>query len=313
MTADSNDTRVADAPAGNWVDRRAPAAWLPYMRLARFDRPIGWRLLLWPCWWSAALAAIAAGWPYPNPWHIALFMIGAIVMRGAGCTWNDIVDRDYDGRVERTRSRPIPSGAVTARQAAVFMVALGLVGFLVLIQFNTYAILLGVASLVTIVIYPLMKRFTWWPQFFLGLAFNWGTLMGWAAAFGRIDAPAILLYVGGIAWTIGYDTIYAHQDKEDDALIGVKSTARLFAGNSQLWISVFYAIAIVLFGGAIITSGGGVLALTGLAGAALHAAWQVATIDIDDPDRCLMLFKSNRGFGWILFVGLLAEAAMGAV
>src|SRR5882757_9646670 len=218
--------RVADA-TGNWVDRSAPQWARPYLRLTRLDRPIGWWLLLLPCWWSAALAADASGAWGPDPWHIVLLLIGAIVMRGAGCTWNDLVDRDIDGKVERTRSRPIPSGQVTVLQAAVFLMVQALVGLIVLVQFNSFAIATGIASLAIVVVYPFMKRVTYWPQAGLGLAFSWGALMGWAAAFGRLDPPAYLLYAGAIAWVIGYDTIYAHQDREDDALIGIKSTALL--------------------------------------------------------------------------------------
>src|SRR5882757_5338783 len=224
-----SDGRVADS-TGNWVDTLAPSWFRPYLRLARADRPIGAWLLLLPCWWSAALAAIATGQPIPDPSHLALFFVGAFVMRGAGCTWNDIVDRDLDAKVARTRSRPIPSGQVSVKAAAVFLVAQALVGLAVLLQFNRFTILVGISSLGIVAIYPLMKRFVSWPQLVLGLAFSWGALMGWAAVFSRLEAPALLLYAGSIAWVIGYDTIYAHQDREDDALIGVKSTARLFAG-----------------------------------------------------------------------------------
>src|SRR5947207_15065440 len=224
--------RVADS-TGNWVDTLAPAWARPYLRLARAGRPMGALLLLLPGWWSAGLAAIAAGHPYPNPWHVFLFFVGAFVMRGAGCTWNDIVDCDLDRQVARTRSRPIPSGQVSVKAAAVFLVVQALVGLLVLLQFNGFTILLGIASLTIVAVYPLAKRVTWWPQIVLGLAFSWGALMGWTAVFARLDAPALLLYAGSIAWVIGYDTIYAHQDREDDALIGVKSTARLFGSRTR--------------------------------------------------------------------------------
>ena len=204
--------RVADA-TGNWVDTVAPGWMRPYLRMTRLDRPIGWWLLLLPCWWSVALAAIPLGAWGPNLWHLFLMLVGAIVMRGAGCTWNDLVDRDIDGRVERTRSRPIPSGQITAKAAVVFLIAQALVGLIVLLQFNTFAIGTGIASLGVVAIYPFMKRITYWPQIFLGLAFSWGALMGWAGAFGRLDAPAFLLYAGSIAWVIHYDTIYACQDR----------------------------------------------------------------------------------------------------
>ncbi len=299
--------RVADA-TGNWVDTLAPAWLRPYLRLTRLDRPIGWWLLLLPCWWSAALAAIPAGWWGPDPWHVLAFLIGAIVMRGAGCTWNDLVDRDIDGRVERTRSRPIPSGQVSVRAAAVFLVAQALVGLLVLVQFNRFAILMGIASLGVVAIYPFMKRFTYWPQIFLGLAFSWGALMGWAAVFGRLDLPAVLLYAGSIAWVIHYDTIYAHQDREDDALVGLKSTALLFGGNTRPMLALFSIAAVILIGLAGWSAGAGMVFAIGLAAFAAHLAWQIARIDIADSALCLRLFKSNRDAGLILFVALILDA-----
>src|SRR5580704_5668308 len=213
--------RVADS-TGNWVDSLAPAWTRPYLRLSRLDRPIGSWLLLLPCWWSLGLAAVRSGAPVDLR-DTVLFLVGAFAMRGAGCTWNDIVDRDLDARVERTRSRPIPSGQVGVKGAAVFLVLQALLGLLVLLQFNRFTVLVGLASLAVVAIYPFMKRVTYWPQIVLGLAFSWGALMGWPAAFGRLDLPALLLYAGSIAWVIGYDTIYAHQDREDDALIGIKS------------------------------------------------------------------------------------------
>lgn len=299
---------VADAVGGNWVDTRAPDWLKPYGRLARWDRPIGWWLLLWPCWWSAALAAGAAGNPLPDLWHVVLFLIGAVAMRGAGCTYNDLVDRDIDGLVERTRLRPIPSGQVTTRQAKIFLVLQSLVGLLVLLQFNWFAIALGASSLLVVAIYPFMKRFTDWPQAVLGLAFSWGALMGWAAEFGRLDLAPVLLYVGGVAWTIAYDTIYAHQDKEDDAIVGVRSTALLFGPRTRIYLTGFFGTAVLLFLMALVLAGAGPLAYAGLAGAALHMAWQVRRIDVADPDNCLMLFRANRTLGWILFAGLVADS-----
>jgi 4-hydroxybenzoate polyprenyltransferase len=296
--------RVADS-TGNWVDSFAPVSTRPYLRLARLDRPIGSWLLLMPCWWSAALADLAAHAAVPSVWHMILFFIGAFAMRGAGCTWNDIVDRDLDARVERTRSRPIPSGQVTVGQAAAFLIAQALVGLLVLIQFNTFAIATGIASLVIVVVYPFMKRITYWPQIVLGLAFSWGALMGWAAAFGRLDLPAFVLYAGSIAWVIGYDTIYAHQDREDDALIGIKSTALLFGERTKPILSVFFSLAVVLIGYTGYLVGSGPVFFAGLLAFAAHLAWQVRRLDIRDPDLCLVLFKSNRDAGLILFVGLL--------
>jgi 4-hydroxybenzoate polyprenyltransferase len=303
----SEGGRVADS-TGNWVDTFAPLPIRPYLRLARADRPIGAWLLLLPCWWSAGLAAIAAGHPYPNPWHLALFFVGAFVMRGAGCTWNDILDRDLDAKVARTRSRPIPAGRVSVTAAAVFLAAQALVGLLVLLQFNRFTILLGIASLCIVAIYPLMKRVVWWPQIVLGLAFSWGALMGYAAVFGRLDASALLLYAGSIAWVIGYDTIYAHQDREDDALIGVKSTARLFGTRTRPVLLGFYALAVLLIGLAGAAVGAGPVFVVGCILFGAHLGWQIDRLDIDDPDQCLRLFKSNRDAGLILFAALIGDA-----
>jgi 4-hydroxybenzoate polyprenyltransferase len=299
--------RVADS-TGNWVDTLAPPWLRPYLRLARADRPIGAWLLLLPCWWSAGLAAVAAGHPYPNPWHVVLFFIGAFVMRGAGCTWNDIVDRNLDAQVARTRSRPIPSGQVSVRAAAIFLLVQALVGLLVLAQFNRFTIILGIASLAIVAFYPLAKRVTWWPQIVLGLAFSWGALMGWAAVFSRLDAPALLLYAGSIAWVIGYDTIYAHQDREDDALIGVKSTARLFGQRTRLAMVCFYAVAVLLIGLSGAAAGAGPVFVVGCIFFGAHLGWQIERLDIDDPELCLRLFKSNRDAGLILFAALIGDA-----
>ena len=303
------DIPVADRVRGHWADRWIPLAARPYARMARLERPIGWWLLLWPCWWSSVLATDAAG-ARPNLWHLALFLVGAIAMRGAGCTYNDIVDRDLDAQVARTRSRPIPSGQVTVRQAQVFLAALAAVGLVVLLQFNWFTVALGVLSLATIAIYPFLKRVTWWPQLGLGIAFSWGALMGWAAVFGRLDAPPLALYAGAILWTIGYDTIYAHQDKEDDALIGVRSTARLFGDNTKPALALLYAGASALFTAAYFFAGAGILSYLGLTAGALHMLWQVRTLRADDPDTCLMLFRSNRDYGWIVFAGLVGDAVV---
>jgi 4-hydroxybenzoate polyprenyltransferase len=301
--------RVADA-TGNWVDTVAPVWLRPYLRLTRLDRPIGWWLLLMPCWWSAALAAIPAGRWGPDPWHVLLFLVGAIVMRGAGCTWNDLVDRDIDARVERTRSRPIPSGQVSVAAAAVFLVLQALLGFAVLLQFNRFAVGLGFASLAVVVIYPFMKRVTYWPQIFLGLAFSWGALMGWAAAYGRLDLPAYLLYAGSIAWVVHYDTIYAHQDREDDALLGLKSTALLFGARTRPALALFSTAAVALIALAGWSAGASIVFALGLAAFAAHLAWQIARMDIADPDLCLRLFKSNRDAGLILFAALILDATL---
>jgi 4-hydroxybenzoate polyprenyltransferase len=300
---------VADS-TGNWVDTLAPAWLRPYLRLARLDRPIGSWLLLLPCWWSSALAAVAAHARAPSLVHLVLFFIGAFAMRGAGCTWNDIVDRDLDASVERTRSRPIPSGQVSVIQAALFLVLQALIGFLLLITFNGFAIALGIASLAIVAVYPFMKRITYWPQIVLGLAFSWGALMGWAAAFGNLAAPALLLYAGSISWVIGYDTIYAHQDREDDALIGIKSTALLFGPRTKPMLILFYALAVILIGAAGFLAGAGWPFALGLAAFAAHLGWQVARLDTADPDNCLAVFKSDRDAGLILFAGLLLDAAL---
>jgi 4-hydroxybenzoate polyprenyltransferase len=307
-----NSPALPDAPRGNWVDRWLPERWKPYARMARLDRPIGWELLLLPCLWSAALAAIAGGRAWPDPWHLLLFLIGAVVMRGAGCTYNDIVDRDIDAKVARTRARPIPSGAVSVGAAKLFLAAQALIGLVVLLQFNRFTIVLGIASLLTVAVYPFLKRVTDWPQLGLGLSFSWGALMGWAAAFGSLSLAPVLLYLGGIAWTIGYDTIYAHQDKEDDALVGVRSTARLFGARTGPWLAGFYGLASLLFAAAFAAAGAGPAAFAGLALGAAQLAWQVARLDTDNPDNCLRLFRSNRDYGLILFAGLLADAWLGA-
>ena len=303
--------RVADA-TGNWVDTLAPPWSRPYLRLARLDRPIGSWLLLLPCWWSAALAAGLAHDLSRLPIVIALFFVGAFTMRGAGCTWNDITDRDLDAMVERTRSRPIPAGQVSVPQAFVFLVVQALIGLAVLLQFNRFAVATGIASLAIVAVYPFMKRITWWPQVVLGLAFSWGALMGWAAWFGRLDPPAYLLYAGAIAWVIGYDTIYAHQDREDDALIGIKSTALLFGARTHLALAVFYSIAVVLIGAALALGAARWPAWLGLIAFAAHLAWQIVRLKIDNPALCLRVFKSNRDAGLLLFAGLLVDAWMGA-
>jgi 4-hydroxybenzoate polyprenyltransferase len=303
--------RVADA-TGNWVDTHAPSWSRPYLRLARFDRPIGSWLLLMPCWWSAALASGILHDIGRLPLVVALFFVGAFVMRGAGCTWNDITDRKLDALVERTRSRPIPAGQVSVPQAVTFLVVQALIGLLVLLQFNRFAIMTGIASLLIVAIYPFMKRITYWPQIVLGLAFSWGALMGFAVLLGRIDAAALWLYAGSISWVIGYDTIYAHQDAEDDALIGIKSTALLFGARTRPALTAFYALAVVLIGTALALAKAGVLGWIALAMFAAHLAWQIVRLDISDTALCLRVFKSNRDAGLLLFAGLLADAVMRA-
>jgi 4-hydroxybenzoate polyprenyltransferase len=305
---------VADAVLGNWVDRLAPPAARPFLRLSRADRPIGTWLLLIPCWWGLLLAA-AAGPVGLRPFDLWIALgcaAGAALMRGAGCTWNDLTDRDIDARVARTRSRPLPSGQVTPRGAAAWMVAQALAAFLILITFPPDAIALGIASLALVAVYPFAKRFTWWPQVFLGLAFNWGVLLAWAAHGGGLAAAPLLLYAAGIAWTLFYDTIYAHQDREDDALIGVKSTARLFGPRTRPWLAGFLLAAAALAALAVAPLAGAAraAALAGILGFAAHLAWQLRRLDIDDPARCLALFRSNRDAGLILAAGLLLAAIL---
>lgn len=303
---------LPDAVAGHWVDRTAPSAVRPFLRLARIDRPIGWWLLLLPCWWSAAVAAIAAGRPTPDPLHCALFLVGAIAMRGAGAAYNDIVDRDLDARVARTRHRPLPSGEVSVRAALLFLLLLCGVGLLVLVQFNGFAIVLGFASLVPVALYPFMKRVTSMPQLVLGLAFAWGGLMGWAAAFGDLAAPAILVYAAAIAWTIGYDTIYALQDIEDDEVVGIKSSARLFGPRVRLGVGVCYGAAVLFLVLALALIGAGVLGYLGATAFSLHLAWQTWRIDRRDGTLALRLFRSNRDAGLMLFAMLGLDAFVGA-
>ena len=305
---------LPDSVDTNLALRWSPAAWRPYLQLARLDRPIGWWLLLLPCWWSAALAGIARH-SGPNPLHIILFLIGAVAMRGAGATYNDFVDRDIDAKVERTRGRPLPSGRVSLRAAKLFLVAQMGVGAATLLGFNLFAVFTAFASLLIVAIYPFMKRITSWPQAVLGLAFAWGGLMGWAAAFGSLAFPAFLIYGCAITWTMGYDTIYALQDRRDDVLAGVRSTARLFGDHVQAGVATLY-FASVCFGLlAIVAVGGGTTAYLGLLAFALHLAWQVRRLAAPDPATALTLFRANRDAGLILFAGLaldgLAKAALG--
>ncbi len=310
ISTSSDSGRVSDAPSDNWVYRVLPRAAWPYAQLARWDRPIGWQLLLWPCLWSVALAANVAAAAGAFDWarlagHLILFFVGAVAMRGAGCTYNDLVDHDIDQAVARTRSRPLPSGRVTRRQAKVFMSLQALVGLAVLLQFNLFTIGLGIASLLIVAVYPFAKRFTDWPQFFLGMAFSWGALMGWAAEFASLSLAPVALYAGAIAWTIGYDTIYAHQDKEDDALIGVRSTARLFGEKTRQWLAGLYGLTVVLMALSFWLAGVGIVAWLGLAVAAVMFAWQIRTLDIDDPVQCLALFKFNHVVGFAIFLALV--------
>ncbi len=300
-----------DMPVRSWADRLLPPPARPYARLMRLDRPIGTWLLLFPGWWSVALAFDTLRWRWDSLgwflWLMALFGVGALLMRGAGCTWNDIVDRDFDARVERTRSRPIPSGQISVRQALFFMALQMSVALAILLQFNRFAVGVGAFSLVVVFIYPLMKRWTYWPQIVLGMAFNWGALLGWAAVRGDLNWTPVFLYVAGMFWTLGYDTIYAHQDKEDDILIGIKSTALKLRERTRPLLWGFYALALVLIAAAGWSDGLGLFFWIGLGFGALQLAWQAGRVNIDDPADCLRKFKSNRVFGWCLLLGLLTE------
>lgn len=292
-------------PQSGWINRLAPAWSRGYLKLARVDRPIGTWLLFWPCIWSILLATpndVAA----PRFDLLILFALGAAVMRGAGCTYNDIVDRDFDAKVSRTALRPIPAGEVSVRQAWIFLGLQLLTGFVILLQLNATTIGLGVASLILVLSYPFMKRITYWPQAWLGLTFNWGALMGWSAVTGSLDWPAAALYAAGFFWTLGYDTIYAHQDKEDDALIGVKSTALALGAQTLPFVIAMYALSVTL-----LALGAGLVGFSWATGAllflaAIHFTWQSATLDSDDPANCLARFKSNRDTGLLIAAAMLA-------
>jgi 4-hydroxybenzoate polyprenyltransferase len=292
---------ASDIHHGDWVDRRLPGWAEPYARLARLDRPIGTWLLLFPGWWGIALAEPT----WPDPVLLLLFAIGAVVMRGAGCTLNDIADREYDAKVARTRLRPLPSGRVTIPQAVVFMAAQLMVGAAILLSLNRACWWLGIGVLALIATYPFMKRITYWPQLFLGLNFNWGALLGWVAVTGALAWPPVLLYLGGICWTLGYDTIYAHQDKEDDARIGVKSSALALGERTRPWLFVFYGAAVSLWAMAGVAAGLGPWFRLGLALATVQLFWQAARVNIDDPADCLAKFRSNQLAGWLLFGGII--------
>ncbi len=310
-TSATDTGRVADATDGNWVDRFSPASAQPYLRLSRADRPVGFWTLIIPSWWGLFAAAAATGWRGFDWWILIAVVLGAMLMRGAGCTWNDLTDREIDARVERTRSRPLPSGQVTVKNAMIWMGIQVLLAFLILLTFNSTAIWLGVASVLLVAIYPFGKRFTWWPQFILGLNLNWGVLVAWAAHTGDITLAPLFLYFGGVAWTIFYDTIYAHQDIEDDTLIGVKSTARLFGRETPSWLRLFMMVTVLMMTvGVILALGptGNPLALAiglvGVWGMGLHMSWLMATLDIDSPESCLTRFRALTQTGMILVVAL---------
>ncbi|MYE37143.1 MAG: 4-hydroxybenzoate octaprenyltransferase [Rhodobacteraceae bacterium] len=305
--------RVSDAPANNFVYKFSPAWALPYLQIARWDRPIGTWLLLIPCWWGLFLATTSSGqFSIHDIWLFVAFGIGALLMRGAGCTWNDLMDHKMDAQVERTKSRPLPSGRISRKNALIWLVMQSLSAALILLSFNTYSIILGLLSIVPATIYPFAKRFTWWPQFFLGVAFNWGALLGWSAHTGSLGLPPIILYISGIFWTLFYDTIYSHQDTTDDKLTGIKSTGLLFGKKTKEWLVYFllgsllcitFAVGIVLF-----ANGGGTritLAFTSIALFGFHMIWQINRLELDSPEVCLKLFRSNRDAGLIIVAGLL--------
>jgi 4-hydroxybenzoate polyprenyltransferase len=304
------ERRPGDVVATSWVDS-APRFIRPYLRLMRLDRPIGAWLLFWPCVFGLALGATVTGQPYPPPLYVALCGVGAVVMRGAGCTYNDIIDRDFDAQVERTRGRPIPSGAVSVPAAWAFAIALGLIGLCILVLFNPFAVLLGTASLFLIAAYPFMKRIMWWPQAWLGLTFNWGVLFGYAAMTGTLSAAALLFYAGCFFWTIGYDIIYAHQDKEDDILIGVRSAAIRLGRRSKPWLYVFYSLAFVLMIAGGLAAGLRIVFAVSMLVAGAHLLWQLRTLDIDRPLLCLALFKSNRDTGALIAAALILGSVTG--
>jgi len=304
---ETSEQIATDIPFESWIDRFAPEVSRPYLRLARLDRPIGTWLLLLPCWWGAALATPA----WPDATMFVLFTIGTVVMRGAGCTVNDLADRKFDARVARTATRPIASGQISVLKAFVFLALQLLLGLSILLQFNAFTVALGVSSLLLIVLYPFMKRITYWPQLFLGFTFNWGALLGWAAVKGELSAPAFVLYGAGIFWTLGYDTIYAHQDKKDDVLIGVKSTALKFGDGTKPWLVGFYSITVILLAATGLLANLAWPFYSGLTLAALHLAWQIKSVDIANSKNCLRRFKSNRDFGLILLAGIIAAQVIG--
>jgi len=310
QTPDQTD-RVADAVNKNWVDLYAPTRFRPYLRLSRADRPAGTWLLLIPCIWSLCLASLSIDIGFStNIKYVILMSIGAFLMRGAGCTWNDITDLKIDASVKRTKSRPIPSGQITVKQALNWMLIQTLAGAIILFSFDKFTISLGLIALIPVAIYPFAKRFTWWPQLFLGIAFNWGALIGWSSLMGSLSLSPILLYLSGISWTLFYDTIYAHQDKEDDALIGVKSTARLFQLNTKKWLWLFLIISIIFMTLAFITALKSennifcfIIGITGILAFGIHLIWQLINLDINNADNCLMIFRSNRNAGLLPVLG----------
>lgn len=302
----TNKPLHTDISTTSWIDAVLPSMFIPYARMARLDRPIGIILLLLPCLWGLILGSGGI----PNLTYFFLYCLGAILMRGAGCTYNDLVDADIDARVERTRVRPLPSGQLTKVQALLFLgIQLGL-SFLILLQLPALTVALGCLSLILVFIYPWMKKITFWPQAFLGFTFNWGVLMGWSTATNRLTLTPLFLYLGGIFWTLIYDTLYAHQDKQDDLLAGVRSTALKFDQKTPYYLCVFSILCLGFWGLA-----GWQASLSwpyygGLSLIFLHFLWQILTADLDNPQDCLYKFKSNQWIGWILLAGLGGALAL---
>jgi len=306
MTDTPLHNTASDLGAERLIVRLTPKPLRPYVMLMRLDRPNGSWLLMGPSWWSITLAS-SGRWPDLN--MLVLFTLGSFIMRGAGCVINDIVDRDFDGKVARTSNRPIPSGLISVKQAILFAALLCALGLLILLQFNVFAIGVGILSLVTVLIYPYMKRFTYWPQFFLGISINWGALLGWAAVRGDLTLVPGLLYLGGVFWTLGYDTIYGHQDKEDDVRVGIKSAALLLGDATPKWMVFFYIMAVALFAGVGWLANLSLYFYPALAIASLHLVWQVVTLDIHNPKNCLARFSSNRDFGLLMFAAFVVGRA----
>ena len=307
--------KVADADEKNWIDLFFPKWTIPYLRLSRADRPAGTWLLLIPCWWGILLAASEKnnfGLVLSDVWLLTACTAGAFLMRGAGCTWNDILDKDFDALVERTRSRPIPSGQISIWSALVWMFVQALLALIILLTFNKVSILIAISSIILVAIYPLSKRFTWWPQFFLGLTFNWGVLVGYSAIKEYISLTAFILYLAGVSWTLFYDTIYALQDLKDDTTIGVKSTARLFGEDTKFWLVIFLLMFCLLTSIAVLTSNAdrGIARITviilGISFLLAHLVIQVTRLDTKSSQSSMKTFRSNRDAGLLLVLTLFA-------
>lgn len=302
------DLKPADALTQHWTDR-LPAAWKPFAQLSRLDRPIGWQLLLLPCWMGLAVSRTGYGFFWEDLGYAFAFLVGAIAMRGAGCTYNDILDRDIDAKVERTRLRPLPSGAVSLKAAWAWLIAQCIIGFIVLLLLPPLAQIVSLIALPLVALYPLTKRITWWPQAWLGIVFSWGALVGGAAVSQQQGVPmeAIALYAGCICWTIGYDTIYALQDREDDALVGVRSTARLFADKWRMWTSVFYALALAFWTATAAIAGSGLVVAIALSIIGVTLIWPMLQRVDESPETALAAFKRNALIGAAVLLAFALE------